>query len=73
MKLNVFMFLYQTVQKGGLVLAALSTVIVMEQSVILLQDTATVQLAKQETTVVKVNNRLQCEVCSPRCRLWITR
>lgn len=37
--------LYQNVQKGGSVLAALSTVTVMEQCVILLQDAATVQLA----------------------------
>lgn len=38
-------YVYQNVQKGGLVLAAMSTVTVMEQYVILLRDAVTVQLA----------------------------
>lgn len=50
------MSIYQNVQKDSLVLAALSTVTVMEQCVILLRDAATVQLARWENTVVKVNN-----------------
>lgn len=57
MKFSVF--IYQNVQKGGLVLAALSTAIVMEQSVILYWDAATVQLERRENTAVKVSNGLQ--------------
>lgn len=40
----VFICLYQNVQKGGLVLAALSTVTVMVRCVILLRDAASAQL-----------------------------
>lgn len=70
----VFMSLHQNVQKGGLVLAALITVTVMVQCVILLREAVTVQLAGQENIVRNVSNNglLLRNMCKPQCWLWTT-